>query len=331
MRRRTDRRSFILGSLGAAALGSAWVPRSVQAQAWPNRPVRFIVGFPAGGLTDLYARAYGDYVSQQIGQPVVVENRPGAGSIIACEAVAKSPADGYTLLFTIWTAIVMNQVLYRKLPYDPNKDFAFISSFDPGHLPLAVHKDVPAKDFREFVEFARQNRVNFGTYSAGSYAHMIASQMNKLFGTQVEAVHFKGEAPMWVELATGRIHAAIGSQLGMSPHLQKGAVRPIAVNRTIRSPKLPEVATFTEQGFSEPVFRLSGWIVLLGPAGLPREIVERMSKLVIAAADTPRLREIHGNFGVVDGPSTPEEFERRFRNDGPLWISIVRELGVTLD
>ena len=134
-----------------------------------------------------------------------------------------------------------------------------------------------------------------------------------------------------MELATGRIQAAIGSQLGMSPHSQKGAVRPIAVNRTVRSPKLPAVATFTEQGFTEPVFRIYAWIVLLGPAGLPREIVDRVSKLVIAAADTPRLREIHANFGVVEGPSTPEEFERRYRSEGPVWISIVRELGVTLD
>ena len=331
MKLRIDRRSLLLRSLVTAALGPAFFARSVGAQAWPNRPVRLIVGLPAGGLTDVLARAYGDYVSQNIGQPVVVENRPGAGSIIACDAVAKSPADGYTLLFTIWTGIVQNQVLYRKLPYDPNKDFTFISSFDPGPGPLAVHKDVPAKDFREFIEFAKKNRVNFGTFAAGSYPHMVAAQMNKLYGTQVEPVHFRGEAPMWVELATGRIDAAIGSNLGMSPHLQKGSVRPIAVTGTIRSPQLPEVATFVEQGFREPVFSLQGWMVLLGPAGLPREIVERISKLVIAAAHTPRLREIHANFGIVGNPSTPEEFEQRFRDHGPVWISIVRELGVTLD
>ncbi len=330
MNLRTDRRSFLVRSL-AAALGPALFPQSVRAQAWPNRPVRFIVGLPAGGLTDTYARAYGEYVSQEIGQPVMVENRAGAGSIIACETLARSPADGYTFLFTIWAAIVQNQVLYRKLPYDPNKDFTFISAFDPGHLPLAVHKDVPAKDFPEFVEFARKNRVTIGTFSAGSYPHLVAAQMNKLYGTQVEAVHFRGEAPMWVELATGRIDAAIGSQFAMLPHLQNSSVRPIAVNRTIRSPKLPEIATFVEQGFGEPVFRIHSWIVLLGPAGLPRDIVERISKLVIAAADAPRLRELHATFGVAENPSTPEEFERRFRDDGPVWLSLVRELGVAFD
>ena len=329
MGQRIDRREFLLGSLAAA--GASVFPHAAHAQAWPNRPVRVVVGFPAGGLTDLYARAYSDYMSQQLGQPFVVENRPGAGSIIACEAVAKAPNDGYTLLFTIWTAIVQNQVLYRKLPYDPNKDFTFISSFDPGHLPLAVHTDVPAKDFRGFVEFARKNRVTLGTYSAGSYPHMVAAQLNKLYGTQIEAIHFKGEAPMWVEVSTGRIHAGIGSQAAMTPHVQKGALRIIAVPTMKRAPKLPDVPTFAEQGFNEPVFRIAAWIVLLGPAGLPRDMTQRLSKLAIAAADTPRLKEIHANFGIVDNPSTPEEFERRYKEDGPIWLGLVRELGVTLD
>jgi tripartite-type tricarboxylate transporter receptor subunit TctC len=325
------RRSFLLRSLAGAAIGPGLFSQTAHAQAWPARPVRVLVGFPAGGLTDLYARAYSDYLSQQLGQPFVVENRPGAGSIIACEAVAKAPADGHTLLFTIWTAIVQNQVLYRKLPYDPNKDFSFISSFDPGHLPLAVHKDLPTKDFREFVDFARKNRVTFGTYAAGSYPHMVAAQLNKHYGTHIEPVHFKGEAPMWVEVATGRIHGGIGSQPVMGPHIQKGAIRPIAVPTLKRAPRLPDVPTFVEQGFQEPVFRIAGWIVLLGPAGLARDIVQRLAKGVIAAADTPRIREIHSTFGILDNPSTPEEFERRYRDDGPVWLSIVRELGVTLD
>lgn len=331
MKQRIDRRSFLARSLAAATLGCGLLPRPLQAQAWPAKPVRVLVGFPAGGLTDLYARAYSDYVSQQTGQPFIVENRPGAGSIIACEATARAPADGYTLLFTIWTAIVQNQVLYKKLPYDPNKDFTFVSAFDAGHLPLAVRKDMPARDFREFVDYAKKNRVTLATYSPGSYPHMVAAQLNKLYGTQIEPIHFKGEAPMWVEVSTGRIDAGIGSQPVMGPHLQKGAIRPIAVPTTKRAPKLPDVPTFAEQGFNEPVFRIAGWVVLLGPAGMPREIVQRLSKLVIAAADTPRIREIHANFGILENPSTPEEFERRFRDDGPIWLSLVRELGVTLD
>src|SRR5258708_17587713 len=162
---RSDRRSFLLAS--AALLGTGAFPRGVRAQAWPARPVRIIVSFPPGGLTDLYARAYGETLARSIGQPVLVENRAGAGGVIGCDAVAKSPADGYTLLFTISTPIVQAQALYKKLPYDPDKDFTFIAAFDSGHLPLAVHREVPARGFRDFVDFAKKTAVNFGSYGPG--------------------------------------------------------------------------------------------------------------------------------------------------------------------
>jgi len=326
---RSDRRSFLLGSAAVALLGTAAL--SNGAQAWPARPIRIIVSFPPGGLTDLYARAYGETISRNIGQPVLVENRPGAGGIIGCDAVAKSPPDGYTLLFTVSTPIVQAQALYKKLPYDPDKDFTFIAAFDSGHLPLAVHLDVPANGFREFVDFARKTAVNFGTYGPGSIPHMVAAQINKLFGTRIEVVHFKGEAAMWQEVATGRIQAAIGSISALAPHLQSGAVRPIAVNTAKRSPKLPQVATYLEQGFPEKVFILKGWLGLLGPAGLPQEIVGRISKLVLEGADTPRFRQIYEPFGLVEKPSTPEEFLRLYREEGSATIAIARELGLSLD
>src|SRR4029078_5197501 len=136
---------------------------------------------------------------------------------------------------------------------------------------------------------------------------------------------------MWVEVSTGRIHGGIGSQPVMGPHLQKGTIRPIAVPTPRRPPKLRDVPTCAEQGFNEPVFKIAGWIVLLGPAGLPRDITQRLAKLAIAAAEKARIREIHSTFGILDNPSTREEFERRYRDDDQVWLSIVRELGVTLD
>jgi tripartite-type tricarboxylate transporter receptor subunit TctC len=327
--RRTGRRSFLLGS--AALLATAALRRGASAEGWPARPVRIIVSFPPGGLTDLYARAYGEYISRQLGQPVLVENRAGAGGVIGCDAVAKSPADGYTLLFTISTPIVQAQALYKKLPYDPDKDFTFISAFDSGHLPLAVHSDVPAGGFREFVDFAKKTAVNFGSYGPGSVPHMVAAQINKLFGTRIEVVHFKGEAPMWVEVAAGRIHAAIGSISALSPHLQSGALRPIAVNTAKRSPKLPQVSTYLEQGFPEKVFMLKGWLGLLGPAGLPAEIVGRISGLILEGAGSPRLRQIYETFGLIEKPTTPQEFVGLYREEGPVMIAIAKELGVSLD
>lgn len=327
-----SRRSMLGAALGATALAAVARPGRVLAQpSWPSRPIRFVVGFAPGGLTDLLARAYGEYIGQHVGQPVVTENRAGAASIIAGEHVAKSAPDGHTFWFTISTAIVQSQVLYRKLPYDPNKDFTFVTAIPSGPLPLAVHRDVPADGCAAFVEFAKANPVNLGSFAAGSIPHMIAAQMNKLYGTRLQVVHFKGEAPMWQELAAGRIHAALGSYSAIAPHLPGGAIRPIAVTTTSRSPRLPDVRTFTEQGFDAPVFKLRGYIAMLGPAGLRTEIVDRLATLIAEAANTPRVQQIHDTFGIPDKPTTPAGFTQLFREEGPIWIAIARELGVTLD
>ncbi len=326
---RFNRRHVI--AAGTAAAAFAATGSAFGQGAWPNKPIKIIVGFPAGGLTDAYARAYGETISQKYGQPVVVENKPGAGSIIACETVAKSPPDGYTFLFTISTAFQQNQVLYKSLPYDPNKDFTFIAGFDAGQLPLAVHKSVGAQNMKEFVELAKKDRMTMGTYSPGSYPHMVAQQLNKLYGTKLEAVHYRGEAPMWQDVASGAIHAGIGSFAAQAPHIQAGNIRPIGVPTKVRSPKLPDTPTFFEQGYAESIFVTEGWIGMLGPAGLPREIVDKVWAAIKEGADTERHQTIRTNFGLARKPWSPEEFERLFRVDGQQWIALARELGVTLD
>lgn len=324
-----DRRRFLNAGIGAATLAS--LPSAAHAQAWPSRPIRIVVGFPPGGITDIFARAYGEHVAQALGQPVIVENMAGAGGLIAGERVAKAAPDGYTLVFTIQSAMLQAQALYKKLPYDPGKDFTFVSAFGNGHLPLAVHKDLPVRNMGEFIAFAKKERVNFGSFSAGGYAHLVVSQLNKLHGTQMEAIHYKGEAPMWPELTTGRLHAAIGSHGGITPHLKAGSVRVIAVPTLTRSPKLPEVPTYAEQGFREPVFTMRGWLGLLGPAGMPPEIVERLSKALLDGFDTPRVKQVHDTYGVQEKPTTPAEFVRLYREEGPVWVSMARELGISLD
>lgn len=324
--RKIRRRQFLLatGALLAA-------PLAARAQAWPAKPVRVVVGFPAGGLTDVLARAYSEHLAQKLGQNFVVENKPGAGSMIACAEVAKAPPDGYTFLFTISTAMNQNRVLYKKMLYDPDADFTYVSGFDAGHLPLAVAAGVKVANMREYVELAKTRRVTMGNYSPGSYPHMVAQQLNKLYGTQVEAVHYKGEAPMWADLASGQIDSALGSIAAMLPHTASGRVRPIAVPTTVRSPRLPEVPTYAEQGFKEPVFVIQGWIGMFGPAKLPRDIVERLSALNQEAADTPRIKTLNQNFGLRAKPWTAKEFEDLNREVGPHWVALARELGVTLD
>jgi tripartite-type tricarboxylate transporter receptor subunit TctC len=324
------RRRLVIAAASAAVAGSlSALP--ARAQAWPSRQIRIVCPFPPGGLTDLYSRAIGEHLQQSLGQSVVVENRPGAGGQIGAELVAKAAPDGHTLLVTIQTTLVQAQVLYKKLPYNPETDFTWISALGAGHLPLGVPAALPVKNFREFVEYAKTNRTSMGTYAPGSFPHMVAGQLNKLYGTKIEAVHYKGEAPMWLDVISGQTQAAIGSVAGTLPHIQKGSVRVLAVPTKIRSPKLPDVPTFIEQGFNEPVFALSGWIGLLGPAKLPPEIVARISKLTIEAGEGARLKQIYETFGIAERPTTPEEFLRLYRTDGPQWIAITRELGITLD
>jgi len=326
------RRALTRAALSAAAVGAVGHPGMARAQAtWPSRPVRFVVSFPAGGLTDLYVRAYGDYFGQQFGAPVVVENRAGGAGLIGSDHVAKSAPDGHTFLFTITSSVVTAQALFRKLPYQPDRDFTWLSAMSAGPLVCAVHRDVPVKTSRDLVELARAKSLNFGSFAQGSTAHMIAHQMNKLYGTRFEIVHYKGEAPMWQDLLAGRIETAIGSFAAAGAHVKAGTAHAVAVTGPVRSPGLPDVPTFIEQGLDAPVFRLRGWIGMLAPAGLPPDIVERVAKLVADGAETPRMRQLYTQFGIAEKPTSPEEFARMNREESPVWIAIARELGVTLD
>jgi tripartite-type tricarboxylate transporter receptor subunit TctC len=324
---RITRRTLIKRSIASAVTvplaGAAW------AQAWPSKPIRIICGYPAGGLTDLFSRAYGEYVSQQVGQPVVVENRPGAGGSIAAQAVKAAPADGYTLMFTISTTMIMNRVLYRNLPYDADKDFVLISSMSAGHLPFIASKPTGATTLEAFVDYARKNKVSVGTYSAGSYAHIAVAELNKHFNLQMEAVHYRGEAPMWQDLAAGVIQAASGSYAAASNVLQSGAGIPIAVPQKRRMSKLPNVPTFLELGVTAQAFQLQGFICCVGPAGMPQETVQRLSDLMVAGGKSERVRKLLDTFGVDDSAVSHQDFRRLYDEEGPIWITLVQGLGLT--
>lgn len=317
--------------VAAGLLAGLWHAGACLAQAYPDRPVKVVIPWPPGGIADTTARLIAAHLQEATGKPFVADNRPGAATMIGTTAVAKAPPDGYTFLFTISSTMNQNRVLYKNLAYDPDRDFTYVSGFDAGHLPLAVSAGVNVATMAEFIELARSGRVTMGNYSAGSYPHMVAAQVNKLYGTKIEPVHYKGEAPMWADLASGQITSAIGSIPAMAPHLQSGRVRPIAVPTTVRSPRLPDVRTFTEQGYTDPVFVIQGWIGMFAPAGLRKDIVARISSIHQESADTPRVKQINATFGLRDKPWTAEEFEKLNNEIKPQWIALARELGITLD
>jgi tripartite-type tricarboxylate transporter receptor subunit TctC len=325
------RRRLVHGIAASTAL-AALVPRAAHAQAgWPNKPIRIVVGYPAGGLTDSLARAYGEHIGAKLGQPVVVENKAGAAGMLAGAEVARAAPDGHTLWFTLSGTTGPNRVFFKKMPYEPDKDFVHIAGFDPGPLPLGVNASSPVRNIRDLVELAKSQRITFGNYAAGSLPQMMAQQLAKRYGLNVEPVPYKGESPMWLDLASGQITVALGSALAIAPHLQSGKVRAIAVNTKARSALLPQVPTFDEQGYSDPVFNVQGWLGLFAPTGTAAAVVQRLSDLVQEAATTPRVRDINKTFGMPEKPWTTAEFIKVDAANKPIWIGLAQELNISLE
>ncbi len=310
----------------AAALAA--LPAPAISQAWPNRPIRIVCTYPAGGLTDVFARAYGEYIAQKTGQPVVVENKAGAAGAIGAEIVKAAPADGYTLMFTNSTTMIMNKVLFKKLPYDPDKDFVLIAWFNTGHLPTIINKDVPATNVAEFAAWARGRKVSLATYGAGSYAHVVAETLNRHYGLNMEAVHYRGEALMWQDVASGAVQGASGSYASASPVLQSGAGRPIAVPTMERMRKLPDVATFYEQGLTEKAFQVRGWVGASGPVGIPEEIVQKLSDMMVECGKTERIQKIIETFGIDEAARDRAYFRKVMNEEGPVWIDVIKSLNI---
>jgi tripartite-type tricarboxylate transporter receptor subunit TctC len=330
MSSRFTRRSIL--SAGAALASVPIVGRSAKAQAWkPTKPVRVICGYAAGGGSDALARAFSDYLSKQLGQPFVVENRAGAsGSVAALETKSAAP-DGHTLMYTISTTMVLNKVLYKNLQYDTDKDFDLISYVPVPGLPLMASTTTGAKTLKQFVEFARKEKCNVGTYAAGSFAHLCIAEINKAFDLKIEAVHYRGEAPMWTDLAGGSIHGAIGGPVPALNLVDTGKAWPVAMLSKKRVKKMPDVPTYIEQGLTASFFGLSGYTCMVAPAGLPEEVAETYSKLCVAAGSDPVTWQRMEAAGAEDPPTSRQEFARLQREEARVWRAAASSLGVSLD
>ena len=325
----TSRRQFLSAT---AALGaSAMVPDAMaQAAKWPSKPIRIVVAFPPGGLTDAYARLYAEQLTAKLGVSVVVDNKPGGGAIIGIDAVAKSPPDGYTLLMTTSGTVWQNRVLYTKLPYNLDKDLTPIANFPSGPLVVAVSDKVPAKNMREFVEFAKTNTTSMGSYAPGSYPHMVADQTNRREGSKILTVHYRGESPMWVDVASGQLQIAIGSYQAFNTVAGRG-VRAIGVTGGYRSPKLPDVPTLVEQGLTDTLVGLEGGLPLMAPAGTPEAVLKLLSSVVVEGANSERSAKLRESFAIPNKPKNLADTRRDWERDVPVWVKLAVDLGIKLD
>ncbi|WP_425066655.1 Bug family tripartite tricarboxylate transporter substrate binding protein [Reyranella sp.] len=324
---RIRRRRFIAAGAAAGSLMPAGV--FGQAADWPNRPVRFVCGYAAGGLTDLFARLAAEHFTARYGKPFVVENRTGAGSIIAGDIVAKSAPDGYTLLFTNSTAMFQNHVVFKSVPYDAAKDFTPVAMLSAGKVPLCVHTSVPgSSDLAALVAYARKNKTSFGTTGIGSLAHIFCMKLNDTFGIEMEPVHYRGEAPMWADLSAGVTQVACSTLQGASAAIQAGNARPVAVPTMNRSRRLPDVATYYEQGVTHPYLLLESMVCCVAPTGTPTSVVEALSAGMVEINAQPRMREFVDRFGLDEGAQDRASFATFIREMGPLLTQAVRELNI---
>ena len=327
-----SRRDFMAAS-AALGLGTV-VPQALAQPAqnakWPNKQIRIVVAFPPGGLTDSYARMFAEQLTAKFGVPAIVDNKPGAGAIIGIDAVAKSPADGYTLLMTTSGTVWQNRVLYNKLPYNLDKDLVPIANFPSGPLVVGVSEKVPAKNMREFIEYAKKNPTNMGTYAPGSIPHMVADQINRNSGTKIQSIHYRGESPMWVDTASGQVQIAVGSYQAFAT-VQSRGVRPIGVTGQYRSPKLPDVPTLVEQGIPGSLFGLEGGLPLMAPAGTPQAVLQALSSVVVEGANTERAAKLREAFAIPNKPKNLAQTRLEWDRDVPVWIKLAADLGIKLD
>ena len=321
-----------LALLGLAALGLAAGGAAAQ-NAYPARPVRIIVQYQAGGSADALARLVAESLSKRLGQPVLVENRSGAGGIIGTDYVAKSPPDGYTLLLTVPGPITANLALYRKLPYDPRTELRMVSDIARTRTVMAVHPSVPAKNFKELVAAikAAPGKYAMGSWGPGTQPHQAQVFMDKAYGLQTVHVAYKGEAPMSVDLMGGVIQMTIGSVTTLQPQIAAGKLRAIAMAGPNRSRMLPDVPTFAEQGFKDDIYMVTAPTSLMAPAKTPDAIVERLGRDVAAVVREPEVQRRIEEMGAEPIGNTPAEATAAYQAFLPISLKLTQATGVTLD
>jgi tripartite-type tricarboxylate transporter receptor subunit TctC len=294
------------------------------AQSYPSRQIRIVVPFAAGGAVDVLARLIGAKLSESLKQPVIVENRPGAGGNLAADAVAKAAPDGYTILLTT-NGHAISPSLYRSLPYDTIKDFIPVTQLIASSLVLVANPKLPAKTVPELIALAKSTPggLTYGSTGVGNPLHLTMEMLKHATGIAVTAVPYRGDAPLLTALVAGEVPMAITPLATTRPHVAAGTLRALAVTGDARSPALPDVPTVAEQGVAG--FASSSWQGFFVPAHTPREIVAVIQQETRKALDTADVRDRLKTFGAEPVGSTPEEFERRFRADIARFAQIVRE------
>jgi tripartite-type tricarboxylate transporter receptor subunit TctC len=314
------RREFLHLAAAAAALAAA--APNARAQSYPTRPVRIVVGFAAGGTTDIVARLIGQWLSERLSQQFIVENRPGASTNIATEAVARAPADGYTLL-AVGSTSTINATLYDKLSFNLNRDFAMVAGLNRSPLVLEVHPAVPVNTVPEFIAYAKANpgKISMASFGAGSISHVAGEMFKMDVGVDMIHVPYNGSGPMLIDLLGGQVQAAFDNLPASVGHIRAGKLRALAITSAMRSGVLPNVPTLAE---FLPGYEVSAFIGVGVPKNTPEEVIDKLNREINLGLAAPNIKARLAELGSAPLVLSPAEFSKLVADETAKWAKVIR-------
>jgi tripartite-type tricarboxylate transporter receptor subunit TctC len=315
----------------AVVFGAGVFFACAHAQTYPSKPIRIVAPFAPGSTIDIIGRIIAPNLSGALGQPVLIDNRPGAGGAVGMDAVAKAAPDGHTLVIGALGPLAMNPALYPKTPFDPIRDFAAVSLLATGPVVVAVHPSVPARTVKELIELAKKQpgQLNFGSPGVGSSPHLTGELLKMLTGTDIVHVPYKGNAEALTDLVSGRLSIVFTGVPPVVPLAKAGRVRLLATTGMQRLVQLPDVPTIAEAGFAGA--QVSIWYGVVAPAGTPRDVIVRINREIVKVMQTPDVREKFAQQGIEPETSTPERFAQLIRDEYARWSKVIRTTGIRLE
>ncbi len=303
---------------------------SVTAQNYPDKPIRLIVPFAPGGNTDVQARLIGNKLTAALGQQVIVDNRPGAGGTIGVDMAAKSTADGYTIVMASFGNILVGPSLYKKLPYDPVKDFDPVILISKPAGLIVVHPSVPVKSLKELIAYAKANpgKLNYASAGNGTWNHLFAEQLKSLAKVQITHVPYKGAGPAMNDVVGGHVQMMFAPFPSSRVHVNAGRLRALAATGTNRSPLFPDVPTAEQAGL--PGYSAASWFGILAPAGTPKPVINRLNQEINKAFAAPEIKAAYAAEGLEPAGGTPEDIAKSIREGMAQWGQLIRDLGIQL-
>lgn len=324
-------RTALAGVLGSALLSLA--PLCIAAQDFPTKPVKVVAPYAAGGAIDIVARTLALPLGQALGQPFVVDNRTGAAGNLGVEVVAKAPPDGYTLTVALSSNLMINQFLYTKLPYQPEKDLKLVAKVAEAPLVLVVNSGINVGNLAELRKYVQSHKgkMSYGSWGVGTISHLSASRLNDLLGGDMAHVAYRGESPMINDLVAGNIQVSFVTGAQAPQFIAAGRLKPIGVTGPARLATLPDVPTLAEAGVDDVLLRAVGWVGVAAPAGTPAPVVDRLAMELDKALRKPDVQKRIRDLGWAPSFQGPADVAATYRREAPIWKQVVRESGAKLD